>query len=86
MTAEANIPKAMDTPAKKREWLDICDKIHKQVGYVRFYKQEVARAEKSLRRAKRELKELRELREFIRKGKPTKQRGYGWTKFELEDL
>jgi len=86
MVAEQNIPRSMDTPAKKREWLDICDKIKKQVGYVRFYQKEVARAEKSLRRAKRELKELRELREFIRKGKPTKQRGYGWTKFELEDL
>ena len=84
MTAEQNIPKNLDTPAKKREWLEVCDKIKKQVGYVRFYQREVARAKKSLRKAERELKELREMREFIRKGKPTKPKGYGWTKFEEE--
>ena len=84
MTIEQVIPKALDTPAKQKEWLEVCEQIKKQVGYVRFYKKEVSLAQKRLQKAESELKGMRKYKEFILKGKPIKPRGKGWTKFEEE--
>ena len=84
MTIEHNIPKTLDTPAKQREWLQVCDQIKKQVGYVRFYRHEITLAKRALKKAEKELKSLREYKEWILKGKPIKPIGKGWTKFEEE--
>lgn len=85
MALEAIIPKILDTPAKKREWLDVCDRIKKQVGYVRFYRHEVTLARKALAKAEKDLKGLRELKAYIEQGKPRKPRPIGYTKFEKEE-
>ena len=78
------IPKNLTTPAQIKEWQQINQLIKEAVAAVDFYRREVRMAERSLKQKKQELKKLRELREFIKKGKPAKPKGYGWTKLEEE--
>lgn len=85
MTLEAVIPKILDTPAKKREWLKACEQIRKQKEYIRFYKHEITLVKNRLQKAEKELASLREWKQYIEQGKPSKPRPIGYTKFEEEE-
>ena len=85
MTLEANIPKTLDTPQKKREWLKACEQIRKQKEYVRFYRHEITLAKNRLQKAEKELRELRKWKQYIEQGKPKAKPHIGYQKFEEEE-
>ena len=85
MTIEQVIPKTLDTPQKKAEWLKASEAIRKQKEYVRFYRHEITLAKRNLLKAEKELKELREWKKYIEQGKPRKPQKIGYQKFEEEE-
>ena len=84
MTIEQVIPKTLDTPQKRKEWIKASEAIRKQKEYVRFYKHEITLAKRNLMKAEKELKSLREWKQYIEQGKPRKKPHVGYQKFEEE--
>lgn len=82
MAIEHNIPRYLDTPLKRRKWLDVCDKIKKQKEYVKFYEKEVKVAQGRLTQVKKELEALRRYKEDLKRTAPAKPKGRGRTKLE----
>ena len=85
MTIEQVIPKTLDTPQKRKEWLKASEQIRKQKEYVRFYRHEITLAKRNLMKAEKELKELREWKQYIEQGKPKAKPHIGYQKFEEEE-
>ena len=79
-----NIPKRLDTPEKRNNYLKIVKEIEKHKTYVRFYEREVTEAKKALQKAQTKLKGLRALRDYMLKGNVVKKKGKGWMEPERE--
>lgn len=79
-----NIPKRLDTPEKRNNYLTIVKEIEKHRTYVKYYEREVTEAKKALQKAQTKLKGLRALRDYMLKGGVVKKKGRGWTEPERE--
>lgn len=79
-----SIPKRLDTPEKKNNYLKIVKEIEQHKTYVKYYEREVTEAKKALQKAQTKLKGLRALRDYMLKGDVVKKKGKGWTEPERE--
>ncbi len=82
-----NVPKCIDTPAKRAEWEETNDLINKLVGYIKNYKHDMAIIRRTILRKEAELRTLRRLRDEMKTGKrwQPKRQHIGYQTFVKEE-